>query len=187
MKIVDDNNNMKRLLILADTHYNLEIARLIIEHSGPLDGFVHLGDFVRDAHELQEACGLPLWAVSGNHDWCGKEPHERVFEVGGARLLACHGDRYDLTAYISDEEWEENFAALLRRGRSQGAGCVLFGHSHVPMCKEYDELLVMNPGSMCLGDRLASYGMLEIADGCVRGRLCQVVQDDMRDRAQNGP
>ena len=178
---------MKRLLILADTHYNMEVALKIIESAGPLDGFIHLGDFVRDAHELQQSSGLPLWAVSGNHDWCGDEPHERVLDIEGALLYACHGDRYNLTAYCPDNEWEDNFASLLRRGRDQGACCVLFGHSHVPIYKEVEGLLVMNPGSMCLGEQLACYGMLEIDNGRVQGKLYQVVQEELKKQVPNPP
>ena len=57
------------------------MARKVIKASLPLDGMIHLGDSLQDAYQLQEALGLPLWAVSGNHDWYKEEPLERTFNI----------------------------------------------------------------------------------------------------------
>jgi len=168
---------MKRILVIADTHGNVAMARKVIKASLPLDGMIHLGDSLQDAYQLQEALGLPFWAVSGNHDWYKEEPLERIFNIEEIRIFACHGHRYDLTCYCPPEEWEENLAALLRQAAEKGSQCVLFGHSHEACCERRNGMLMMNPGSMCLGEKTASYGMLNIDGTQVKGDLFQMKND----------
>ncbi len=162
---------MKRILVLADTHRNVAMAKEIIQRSQPLDGMIHLGDYVQDAHEIQQSSGVPLWAVAGNHDYHNIEPPQRIFNIEAVRIFACHGDRYDLTAYCTDQEWEENMAALLQHANEAQCHCVLFGHSHKALCHKQEGLLIMNPGSMLLGENEACYGMLDIEDDQVKGVL----------------
>ncbi len=165
---------MKRILVLADTHRNIAQAEEIIQRSQPLDGMIHLGDFVQDAHELQQSSEVPLWAVAGNHDYHNKEPYQRIFTIDAVRIFACHGDRYDLTAYCPDQEWEDNIAKLLRHAKEAQCQCVLFGHSHIALCQKQEGMLIMNPGSMLLGETEASYGMLYIEEDKVKGDLSSV-------------
>ena len=165
---------MKRILVIADTHRNVAMARKVVKGSLPLDGMIHLGDSLQDAYELRDAFGLPLWAVSGNHDWYKEEPPQRIFNIEAVRIFACHGDRYDLTCYCPPEEWEENLTVLLRQAKENRSHCVLFGHSHEACCEKRNGLLIMNPGSMCLGEKTASYGVLDIEGAEVRGTLYQM-------------
>jgi len=153
------------------------MAQEIVRRSMPLDGLVHLGDCVEDAYQLRDAFDLNLWVVSGNHDWYGREPGERVFEIDAVRIFASHGDRYDLTAYCQDSEWDANLAVMLRRAEASRCHCVLFGHSHVALQEFRDPVLIMNPGSVCLGEQEVGYGMLEITGGRVRGSLHRIPQD----------
>ena len=168
---------MKRILLIADTHRNVLMAQEIVRRSMPLDGLVHLGDCVEDAYELRDAFGLDLWVVSGNHDWYDKEPGERVFDIEDVRFFACHGDRYELTAYCPDSEWESNMTSMLHRAAAERCHCVLFGHSHVALKEFRDSVLVINPGSVCLGEKEVGYGILEITGDRVTGRLYRTEQD----------
>ena len=66
---------------------------------------------------------------------------------------------------------------LAERVRREFAGtpldCLVFGHSHVPLCQWHDGLLLFNPGSATdrRGMPYESVGLLEVEDGKVHGRI----------------
>ena len=43
---------MKRLGILSDTHGNLQLLKQAVEETGPVDMWLHAGDYIRDARWL---------------------------------------------------------------------------------------------------------------------------------------
>ena len=57
--------------------------------------------------------------------------------------------------------------------RGVALDCLVFGHSHVPLCEWQAGLLLFNPGSAVdpRGMPHASVGMLEIEGGKVNGRI----------------
>jgi putative phosphoesterase len=90
-------------------------------------------------------------------------PHKRVVRIDGASIGLIHG-------------WGAR-EGLVERVRREFAGtpldCLVFGHSHVPMCHWHAGLLLFNPGSTTdrRGMLYESVGILEIDNGMISGRI----------------
>ncbi len=151
-------------------------AALVQGLSAPrVDLILHLGDLTDLlAIHLLEAIA-PVRAVAGNND--GPDVHRRypehdVVEIDGVRLGITHGHAG------SGRTTQER--ALRRFGADVDA--VLFGHSHIPVCRRVpDGRLVLNPGSPTDRRRQPqfSFALLEISGG----RIARVELRRYPDRA----
>ena len=84
--------------------------------------------------------------VKGNCDLCVDDvPMQRLIRFGDAYLLVCHGHHYAV---------KQTYGVLAHHARELGCQAALFGHTHCPLCKKEDGLLLLNPGSAADG-RLA--------------------------------
>jgi putative phosphoesterase len=90
-------------------------------------------------------------------------PHKRILEVAGVRIGLIHG-------------WGPP-AGLVERLRREFAAtpvdCLVFGHSHTPLCRHEHGVLLFNPGSATDRRQMpyCSVGLLEIAGGTISGRI----------------
>ena len=143
-----------KLLILSDSHRSVGGMLDAVEKERP-DRILHLGDYRSDTEELGFLYpSIPILSVPGNCDgWTG-EPEERRFHLAGHCVLMGHGHRW----YV-----KHDLSAALLAARKAGAELLLFGHTHVPLCRqEEDGLWVMNPGSIRDRD---SYGLIFLEPG----------------------
>lgn len=156
-----------KLLILSDSHGSRAEMREAIRRERP-DAVIHLGDYARDAEELSfDFEQLPILSVRGN---CGlAEPPRsevlvRTFE--GVKIFGVHGHRHGV---------KEGLLRLTLAAREQEAQLALFGHTHVPYCREHDGLWLLNPGE-CRGMH-PTYGVAEIENGTLRCRIENVWEE----------
>ena len=160
---------MMRIGVLSDTHLpdSAKAAALLGQiaetHFQQVEMILHAGDVVAP-NLLAAFATCPVYGVRGNMDPAAPGfPHKRVLQAGGATLGLIHG-------------WGAR-EGLVERVRAEFADipldCLIFGHSHVPVCHQEGRLLLFNPGSATdrRGMPYASVGMLEIADGKVHGRI----------------
>jgi len=127
---------MKKLLILSDTHGNLDaIDKLKCIMKGA-DYIIHLGDYYRDMDYYEEEFGDKIYRVKGNCDGGGKEIELRI---EGLKVLALHGDRYGVKYSLTN---------LKLFAKEQKADVVLFGHTHYPTIEKEDGIIFINPGNM---------------------------------------
>jgi len=130
-----------KLLIFSDSHGDVERMCAAIDREAP-DAICHLGDYVRDAEALKKRYpGLPLYNVRGNCDPADDTPEQLELTLDGVPVFLCHGHRYNVK--ITNQK-------LLNAGWFSGAKLVLFGHTHLPVIREYEELTVLNPGTAAL-------------------------------------
>lgn len=120
---------------------------------------IHLGDLMSDGEALSRAYPqIPLVLVPGNCDGWTTQPLQKLIQVEGKKLLLSHGHIWQVKSRLD---------LAIAAARQAGADIVLFGHTHVPLCRrEEDGLWVMNPGSS-----RTSYGMIQIMDGAVSCQL----------------
>jgi putative phosphoesterase len=124
---------------------------------------LHAGDIVEPA-VLAAFAPCPVFAVRGNMDAAAPElPHRRVMQVGGVNIGLIHG-------------WgaHEGLAERVRREFADTPlGCLIFGHSHEPVCRHEGGLLLFNPGSATdrRGMPYESVGLLEVENGMISGRI----------------
>ena len=152
---------------LADTGEGLAfLTDLAGRHFAGVDLILHAGDIVAP-EVLVVFAPCPVIAVRGNMDppAPGLEV-KRVVGADGARIGLIHG-------------WgprEELVARVRHEFRGVALDCLVYGHSHLPMCRHENGLLLFNPGSATAprGGAPASIGVLEVEQGRVSGRIVEV-------------
>lgn len=173
-----------KLLVVSDTHIEDlavrnkisarsvkdettgELPEEILEAAEDADGIIHAGDFTgEEVPGLFKGIGPPLYAVRGNMDEPGVAralDDMLVFELEGVRIGITHGSG---SPYGLDQR--------VRKMMPPGLDVIIFGHSHRPMLKDDDGLLLLNPGGTAGGHLSGqrSYGLLFIEAGGTRGEL----------------
>lgn len=154
-----------KILVFSDSHSALRNMRLAMERICP-DAVIHLGDYVHDAQAIaSEYPNIRFSMVAGNCDRYRVSPdfpETLVESVRGVRVYMTHGH---IQHVKSDLEM------LLFNARRCGAQIALYGHTHIPDCRQLEDgLWVMNPGSC--GHSCGSVGCIEMRDdGTVFCRL----------------
>jgi putative phosphoesterase len=146
-----------KILVLSDSHSSLRFMRRCIAELKP-DAVVHLGDHYDDATALaEEYPHIRMHQVPGNCDRfrCPPGTHEILcYAVGGLRLYMTHGHRHNVKYDVSK---------LLSDARSMKAAAALYGHTHIPDCRQEGALWVLNPGAS--GSWGGSAGIIEVEGG----------------------
>ena len=149
-----------KFLIVSDTHGNRSSLETLLS-TEKFDGFLHLGDGAREAAEISGLFpGLIFLGVTGNCDFYSADlPAERIASVGGVPSLLCHGHKYGVKG---------GYGTLVSHARAVGVKTVFFGHTHLPVIREYGGILLVNPGSLGFS---GSYAVAETEDGKMKAEL----------------
>jgi uncharacterized protein len=142
-----------RLLLISDSHGNVNRAFSAHTCSMPVDAVIHLGDGSADAEILRDALEIPVINVSGNCDPCSSAPRECIWECEGKKILLTHGDLYQV---------KSGLARLRQRAREIGVDAVFFGHTHLELCEEDSELFLINPGTLANHGSHRSYAVVTV-------------------------
>lgn len=159
-----------RIGVVSDTHMPRMAKALpppLVDAFRRADRILHAGDWtdLRVLGALEKLA--PVEGVAGNND--GPEIVKRfglrkVIRIGGVAIGLVHG--HGAGSRVATEE------RAIREFRDQEVDCVVYGHTHVPVLKETNGLLVFNPGSPTDKRRQPKYsfGMLEIAGGKITAK-----------------
>jgi uncharacterized protein len=143
----------QRIIVFSDTHGNrMEMRHALGRYDG-IDAVVHLGDGLAEGEEVSREFGIPFLGVLGNEDGAAAFPRERIIPAGPWRLLAIHGDRFDISPYDGEEKWNEQRERMAELAALRGAGALLFGHSHRAVLEECRGVVLCNPGDQYVGSR----------------------------------
>ena len=144
-----------RIGVVSDTHGDIVILKKAIAAAGPLDQWLHAGDYYQDGWRLAELTGLPVTVVAGNCDRTNAVLADEYIEVAGKTIWITHGHRYDV---------KYGMAQLTFWGKEYDASVVVFGHTHISYNKWHEGILLLNPGSPRLprGGSESSFAILEI-------------------------
>lgn len=144
--------------LISDTHGSVPAIRQAVISAGPVDIWLHAGDYSRDANILRVFTGLEVCAVRGNCDGSIVDAkYDEFVEFGGKKIWLTHGHKYNVSYDLSELVWW---------GKKFAVDIVVFGHTHVPQVFSQDGLLVINPGSTSMPRRGSNYScaVLEISD-----------------------
>lgn len=153
------------IVLLSDTHAEdgLSVGGALARDLRRADLTVHAGDFVTEAvlDDLRATTDR-LIAVHGNaddRDVRDRLPAARTVVEGGVRFAVTHRQRGGETG-------------LAYFGRENGADVVVSGHTHRPLAKWVDDVLLCNPGSHAnpRGGH-PTYATIEAEDGAVSGAI----------------
>lgn len=167
----------RKILVFSDSHGHPTSMNRALDMHKDADLIVHLGDGSSDlTSPLPDISPIHVIPIEGNGEYYGfirvdrrYRPQKFVMtEFEGKKIFMTHGHLYDVK-YGLDR--------LAARAYADGADIVLFGHTHVPLCRYYPEgsyfsgigkterrLLLFNPGS--IGKSLEhSFGLLTFSGG----------------------
>jgi len=160
---------LKHLIgVISDTHipHFKKLPESIWEFFTGVELIIHAGDLSMLSVLAELETIAPVVAVQGNiedDEVVRKLPVKREIVVGFCRIGVVH--------ILGDSHNRERVA----RQEFPNAGCVVFGHTHVPWNQEYDGLLLFNPGSATDRRRQerCSIGLLQIDDEArrVQGKI----------------
>lgn len=155
-----------RVLIMSDSHGDDFGLRWLLEECwklvGPIDAYIHLGDGALDFQRVENFIRTRdphalTYQVKGNCDMGVDLPEVQEIALGGVKLLATHGHRYQV---------KSTFTPIDVEAHHRLCAAALFGHTHQAYIEQRRTLLV-NPGS-ARGDTLA---MLKIENGQVSAEI----------------
>jgi putative phosphoesterase len=155
---------MVRIGVVSDTHHDWQTALKALQQLGKLDLICHAGDMYNDGNKLGILLGVEAKVVAGNCDLRKFSVHEEVFDFGGKKIFLTHGHLYHV-------KW--TYDKIIHRGMELGADIVIFGHTHVPVCIEQGNMLLINPGSLkeARGGSKPSYVLLELTGQKVEAKI----------------
>jgi hypothetical protein len=157
--------------VLSDTHIQdlkpgmTFLQALAQRHFAGADIILHAGDVV-NPDILMAFSDRTVHVVRGNMDpVVNGIPDRKIIEAGGFRIGLIHG-------WGAPDSLEER---VLRAFRGERLDCLVFGHSHQPLCRRREGVLLFNPGSPT--DRrwapFHSVGMLELGER-IEGRIIRL-------------
>lgn len=156
--------------VISDTHMPRSAKHLpaaVIEAFRGVDLIIHLGDWVTmDVYE-QLAALAPVEGIAGNNDpdeIIERFGHRKILTLGNYHIGLVHG-HMPYAGRTTEEK------ALLSF-KDEHVDVILFGHSHQPLLKEVDGVLLFNPGSAADKRREPRYsvGFLDIQENGVQAR-----------------
>lgn len=151
------------LLVISDTHGHTKDAVQVI-CSRSWDHVIHLGDTALDAVSLAAELGIDVVALRGNNEYPDSPSldEELIFDAGGVKFYAIHGHELDINPW--DGKMEDSLLLLSQRAEEAGARVALFGHTHEPLVREINGVLLVNPGGLGLGDKKKTYAVVSITN-----------------------
>lgn len=153
---------MIRILILSDTHMpkkSKQLPGVLLNEMNFCDLIIHAGDWqsIELYEELKKRA--PVEGVYGNTDNDEMRAilkKKILLEIKGFKIGVVHGHGKEKT---TEKRSIEAFS-------DEGVNAIIFGHSHIPVKKLHNEVILFNPGSPTDKRRMPNYsfGILEITD-----------------------
>ena len=145
---------MIKVLIVSDSHGNIDVLENVIEKENDCSYIFHLGDHHTDLFEVSNDLSNKCIAkVKGNCDY-ENEKIDRCFELGGMKIFMTHGHYYGVKMTLN---------SLFYKAQEEDANIALFGHTHNQLLEEFGDITLFNPGTIGMkipGER--TYGILKI-------------------------
>jgi putative phosphoesterase len=122
------------------------------------DIILHAGDLT-SLSVLEPFAGKTVHAVHGN--MCGPKtrdtlPASKIIHAGSLRLALVHGAGY--MPNIEDRLYD-TFAPI---------ECIVYGHTHRPVCQRYGQTLMVNPGSFTA---TGTYAIITVGQKSMEARI----------------
>lgn len=159
---------MTKIGILSDTHISRiskEFLAQVEQAFSDCDVIVHAGDLT-EVSILSVFKGKEIHAVAGNMCNYSSQmalPEAKTFDIDGYLFALCHGangPRHNI-----EERMFETYPE---------ADCIIYGHTHIPVCKKIVTTLYMNPGSFQATGRYGAtgtYGIITTGEDGLLGEI----------------
>ena len=131
----------------SDAHGRCSYCERMIRALPPVAALCYLGDTSADAEYLRLLLEdaqpqAAFHSVAGNNGAGWNEAREALIPFGDKRVLITHGHLHRVKLSTT---------ALARHAREFHASAALFGHTHIPLLRWEEGLLLVNPGALMDG------------------------------------
>lgn len=86
------------------------------------------------------------WLTDSTLNYLRSLPRTLRFTWEGISVMMAHGAPWSYSQYVFATSRRPIFERVVREARTQ---IVVLGHTHIPMRVQFDDVLVVNPGSVC--------------------------------------
>lgn len=128
-----------KILIVSDTHRQINGFKKVIDKVAPIDLVVHCGDSEGTEESFARIAGCPVEMVSGNNDFMSTLPREKEFMIGRYKVWLTHGHKYFVTV---------EGMTIRREAVARSIDILMYGHTHKPVVEIMPDLIAINPGSL---------------------------------------
>lgn len=156
-----------KYLVVSDTHGNIKRVLDIYREGGgetAYEGIIHLGDYARDAADIEDELGCRMYSVLGNCDGDYGSGDFKVLDTEAGRILLTHGHA---------QRVKSTYMNLVYRAQELDCVAALFGHTHVPVYDTESGIILLNPGSITYpaDGSDGSYAVLDIEGGEINAAI----------------
>lgn len=158
-----------KILVISDSHNVILDSQIDdIKKEGLFDLLIHCGDKYNDADKFAQKLNIEnVLKVPGNCDFGIMGIKSTIMcEIEDRKFIITHGHLFNV---------KSNINSLMEFAKKNKADIVLYGHTHKAQNEIIDDILFFNPGSTIFPkDGKASFGIIEIADHKINGRIVRV-------------
>lgn len=156
---------MLKVVVVSDTHMPRMAKKLpdpLIEALKTADVILHAGDWTDVSIVTMLRKYAPVHGICGNNDG-----HELVRMLGLRRIVTLEGVRIGIVHGHGQGKREDTETRAFRAFEPGEVDVIVFGHSHIPLHKQRDGILLFNPGSPTDRRRSTHYafGIFKIHEG----------------------
>lgn len=132
-----------KLGVISDTHIPKRakiLPEVVLESFKDVDHIIHAGDLMSMdvIYQLEELA--PVTAVAGNIDL------PDLLERFGDKKILTLGN-YNFGIFHGHGKKGKTIDRVMKCFQDDKVDCIIFGHSHIPFCQYFGDILLFNPGS----------------------------------------
>ncbi|WP_238655098.1 metallophosphoesterase family protein [Paenibacillus piscarius] len=156
--------------VVSDTHLSSRakgLPSVLMEEFRQVDIILHLGDWVSpEIYDLLAELA-PVEGIAGNNDG-----YDIIQRFGERKIVTLEGMRIGMVHGHAPYSRKGTDGNALLAFEGQEVDCILFGHSHQPLMRRENGILLFNPGSPTdkRREKQYSFGLMDIADGKITAR-----------------
>lgn len=143
-----------KLVLFSDVHGNDFMLERIMLFNPDADHFLSMGDSELTMDYLLD---LDIIGVKGNYPRDPGVDYDHILMVNNKKILMTHGHKYGV---------QRGLNKLIKKAIEEEIDIVLFGHTHVAEVIKYNNIILLNPGSVyrSRGRNYPSYCIMNITD-----------------------
>ncbi|MEK6796802.1 MAG: YfcE family phosphodiesterase [Spirochaetota bacterium] len=141
------DNRTYKLLVVSDTHGNIDAIEKMVASEPDIHGIMHLGDGISDLMTAEIPMHIERHCVNGNCDAARGHPRTLESTFGGVGVVAAHGDSYNV---------KQTLTSLRSKVIRSEAPLGFFGHTHERTHSDENGVKLINPGHGARGEYLVA-------------------------------
>ncbi len=151
-----------KFLVFSDSHRTTNPMDRAIERHKDITHIIHCGDMESDCEYLEMIYGRThaICSVCGNNDFFSSSPLSRIIKCEGHLIYVTHGHK---------ERVKGSLLELKKTAISNGADFCIYGHTHIQNYEEYDDIQLLNPGS--IGYPKEEYAVIDVTKDDIKVEL----------------